>query len=57
MDVFDARAEGFHELQWIAAAELGVAGVEVDADGVLVAECVEDAAHAVHGVGEDAVRL
>jgi hypothetical protein len=53
--VFDARAEGFDELQRIAAAEPGVAGVEVDADGFLVAERVEDAGHAVHGVGEDAV--
>ncbi len=57
MHVFDARAEGFHELERIAAAEPGVAGVEVDADGFLMAERVEDAGHALHGIGEDAVRL
>lgn len=55
MHVFDARAEGFHKLQRIAAAEPRIAGVEVDADGFLMTERVEDATHAVHGVGENAV--
>ena len=55
--MFDATSENFDELERIAAAEPGVAGVEIDADGILVTERIENAGHAVHGVGEDAVRF
>lgn len=55
--MFDTAGESSRELQWIAAAESGVAGVEVDADRLLVPKRVEDARHSVHRVGENAVRF
>jgi len=55
VDVADPVAEGLGELDGVGTAQPGVAGVEVDADRLLVTQFVEQGRHPVDRVGQSPV--